>query len=345
MHAWIEASKDPDAAVTVGAANAVTILVRAGAQFNRADLRGIRIPGADLSCGVFDSAQLQGSDLSGVKFRTSWLRQANLSGAQMSGVQFGEWAYLEEESGVYSCAYSPDGKTCAMGLESGEIRVYDTSSWTKIHTLKGHTDPVKSVVYSPSGEQIASGSWDSTVRLWDVKSGSPGVTLKGHTDFVRSVVYSPSGLQIASGSYDNTVRLWDVKSGSPGATLKGHTGPVNSVVYSPSKEQIALGSWDGTIRLGEVISGACLREIQMLSGSVYSVAWTVLDGEQYLVTGSVDHSVRQWEILKEPEVYDLKLSWSSGHERLNVKDMLLKGVEGLSEINQKLLTQRGALLA
>src|SRR5262249_28726004 len=49
----IERSKtDPE--VRKAAANAITILVKAGVQFNSADLKGIRIPGADLSYGVFD---------------------------------------------------------------------------------------------------------------------------------------------------------------------------------------------------------------------------------------------------------------------------------------------------
>ncbi|OAQ22037.1 WD40 repeat-like protein, partial [Linnemannia elongata AG-77] len=84
----------------------------------------------------------------------------------MSGVQFGEWPYLEEKSEVNSCAYSPDGKTCAMGLYNGLISVYNTLSLKKIHTLRGHKYSVNSVAYSPSGTQIASGSLDKTVRLW-----------------------------------------------------------------------------------------------------------------------------------------------------------------------------------
>ncbi|KAG0273643.1 hypothetical protein BGZ96_004722, partial [Linnemannia gamsii] len=95
--AIIERSKT-DADVRQAAANAITILVKAGVQFNGADLKGIQIPGADLSFGVFDSAQLQGADLRKATLRTSWLHQANLSGAQMAGVQFGEWPYLKEES-------------------------------------------------------------------------------------------------------------------------------------------------------------------------------------------------------------------------------------------------------
>ncbi|KAG0011424.1 hypothetical protein BGZ81_002202, partial [Podila clonocystis] len=269
----IERSKT-DAQVRQTAAHAITILVKAGVSFNGEDLRGIRIPGADLSFGMFDSAQLQGADLRKVTLRTSWLRQANLSGAQMAGVQFGEWAYLEEESYAYSCAYSPDGKTCAIGLRGKVIHVYDTSNWTRIHTLAGHTKPVNSVVYSPNGAQIASSSDDKTVRLWDAASGKAGPILQGHTFSVNSVVYSPNGAQIASGSDDETVRLWDARSGTAGPILQGHTSSVQSVVYSPNGAQIASGSKDNTVRLWDAYSGQAGPILPGHTSSVYSVAYS-----------------------------------------------------------------------
>ncbi|MCX8566760.1 MAG: WD40 repeat [Glomeribacter sp. 1016415] len=290
---WIKASTQTES-MSQGAANAITILIKAGIQFNEMDLKGVRIPGADLSFGMFDSAQLQGSDLSRVNLRNIWLRKANLSGAQMSGAQFGEWAYLEEESAVRSCAYSPDGQACAAGLASGEISLYDTSSRTKIHVLKGHTNWVNSVVYSPNGEQLASAGGDHTVRLWYAKSGSPGLTLKGHTSSVSSVVYSPLGEQIASCSSDNTVRLWDVKSGAPGPTLKGHTGGVTSVVYSPSGEQLASCSFDNTVRLWDVKNGAPGPTLKGHTSAVFSVVYSP-NGEQ-LASGGHDRTIRLWDV-------------------------------------------------
>ncbi|KAG0307965.1 hypothetical protein BGZ97_000221, partial [Linnemannia gamsii] len=90
----IEQSKT-DAKVAQAAANAISILVKAGVSFNGADLRGVKIPGADLSDGQFDSTQFQGGDLMGVNLSKSWLRQADLSHAQLEGVQFGELPYLK----------------------------------------------------------------------------------------------------------------------------------------------------------------------------------------------------------------------------------------------------------
>ena len=111
---FIEQSKSSEK-WSIAAANAITILVRAGTYFNGADLNNIKIRGADLSYGQFDSAQLEGADLREVKLCSIWLRQANLSQARMEGVEFGEWPYLEADSAVHCCTYSPDGNAFAVG--------------------------------------------------------------------------------------------------------------------------------------------------------------------------------------------------------------------------------------
>ncbi|BBE09979.1 NB-ARC domain protein [Mycoavidus cysteinexigens] len=301
--AIIERSKE-DAGVSQTAANAMTILVRAGVQFNGADLKGIQIPGADLSDGVFDSAQFQGADLRKTTLRMSWLRNANLRSAQMAGVQFGEWPYLQEKSEVQSCAYSPDGKTCAAGLEDGTIKVYSTSDWGKIHTLEEHTNAVISVVYSPSGAQIASGSNDTTVRLWDAHSGVRVHTLERHAGGVSSVVYSLDGAQIASGSFDKTVRLWDAHSGAHIHTLEGHTCSIWSVVYSPSGAQIASGSSDKTVRLWDVHSGVHIHTLEGHTHAVYSAVYSP-SGAQ-IASSSHDTTVRLWDAQSGAHVHTLE---------------------------------------
>jgi uncharacterized protein YjbI with pentapeptide repeats len=98
---YIERSKT-DMKWRTTAANAITILVKAGVQFIKSDLRGIRIPGADVSYGVFDSVQLQDADLRCVDLRGVWLRQTDLSRAQMKGAQFGELPFLEHDIDVRS---------------------------------------------------------------------------------------------------------------------------------------------------------------------------------------------------------------------------------------------------
>ncbi|KAG0299382.1 hypothetical protein BGZ98_010106, partial [Dissophora globulifera] len=282
-----------DKEVRKAAANAITILVKSGVQFDGVDLKGIQIPGADLSGGLFDSAQLQGADLRKVNLHKIRLHRANLSNTRMSGVPLGEWPYLKEDGMVESCAYSPDGRTCAVGLENGTITIYDTTTWVKIYTLHCHTVNVRSVTFSPSSHQIATGSSDMTVRLWDAQTGIPGPILSGHTGTVRSIAYSPSGQQLASGSDDKTVRLWDVQTGAPGPVLSGHNGTVQSVVYSPSGQQIASGGRDSIVRLWDAQTGAPSHTSSGHTDSVQSVVYS--PSSQQIASGSLDKTVRLWD--------------------------------------------------
>ncbi|OAQ23208.1 hypothetical protein K457DRAFT_1868390 [Linnemannia elongata AG-77] len=382
LHRFIDQSKS-DERFAQAAANAITILVRAGVVFNGADLKGIRISGADLSGGQFDSAQLQGADLRNTNLRNIWLRQADLSNAQMVDVEFGEWPFLEEVSWVHSCAYSPDGKTLAVGVGDGTISLYETATWEKTRTFSGHISSVKSVVFSPSGQQIASGSSDNTVRLWDAQTGALDAILSGHTSFVNSVVFSPSGQQIASGSDDNTVRLWDAQTGAPGAILSGHTSWVTSVVFSPSGQQIASGSDDKTVRLWDAQTGV---PGAILSGHTSHVTSVVFSPSgQQIASGSDDKTVRLWDVESGRCLTVVKdfhggtrsiawnvngngsylatgcgdssvrlwqvigdhhlvyLHWSSMHDQLVVSNTNISKTQGLSRMNMKLLEQRGAV--
>ncbi|KAK3809372.1 MAG: WD40-repeat-containing domain protein [Benniella sp.] len=289
---YIEHSKK-DKKWRQAAANAITILVRSGEQFNGTDLKGIQIPGADLSYGVFDSAQLQNADLRKVNLRGVWLRQADLRGAQMTGVQFGELPYLKVDS-TRSCAYSPDGSSIAVGLDDGSISVYSTSNWERTLTLERHIDVVKRVVFSPTGDKIASASADKTIRLWDVETGSQLQVLKIHASEVCGLAYSPHGNMIASGAVDKTVRLWDVVAGGCRKVLSGHTGIVYGVAYSPSGDRVASCSDDHMIRLWDVETGECIRTPLDHSAAVRDVTYSP-HGDQ-VASASQDSAVRLWNV-------------------------------------------------
>ncbi|KAG9067027.1 hypothetical protein KI688_012939 [Linnemannia hyalina] len=275
------------------AANAITILVRAGVQFHGADLRGIRIPGADLTGGQFDSAQLQDADLTGVNLSKTWIRQADLSRAGMDGTQFGELPYLEELEKVISCAFSPDGKFLAAGLANGNISIYDTATWTRIQVFQGHQDRVTSLAYSPNSQQLLSGSYDETARLWNSETGSTDFILEGHTDRLAVVEFSPTGQQVATASGDRSVRLWDARTGASVFTWTESAGKVTSISYSPNGNIIASVGKDGMIRIFDTLTGL-LVFVPCEGIGQYCVTYS-LDGQR-IATGSVRGRLRLWEV-------------------------------------------------
>jgi len=288
---YIEQSKN-DKKWRTAASNAITILVRAGVQFVGADLRGIRVPNADLSYGMFYSAQLQGADLRNVDFRQASLRDADFSQAQMAGVQFGELPFLKTDGDVKFCVYAPDGTTISAGLDNGKIFVYSTSNWELLREFEGHRKDVESIVYSLDSQRIASGSQDNTVRLWDIITGECIHVLRGHLDHVKSVAYSPQGDQIVSAGNDKLLMVWDVQTGRCRHSLFGHTDYVKSVIYSPQGDQIASCSSDCTVRLWDADTKKCLHILRGHKKSVLSIAYSPR-GDQ-VTSASDDETVRLW---------------------------------------------------
>ena len=291
---YIEGSKS-DKTWRTAAANAITILVRSGHHFNQANLRGIQIPGADLSYGLFDSAQLQGADLRQVDLRGVWMRQVDLSGAQMVGVQFGELPFLLQDGPVKKSVYSPDGTSIAITSGGNLINVYSTSTWERAWTLEGHHGDVEDIAYSPKKNQLASGSDDFSIRLWDIETGTCSHILHGHSSSIWNLTYSAQGDQIASCCY-STVKLWDAETGECRHTMS-HSGRVCSLMYSPGGSQIVSGGYDGVVRLWNVETGEC-SHILLGHGrdhyhSLLAVAYSPR-GDQFASAG-YDKIVRLWD--------------------------------------------------
>ncbi|KAG0008588.1 hypothetical protein BGZ80_003269, partial [Entomortierella chlamydospora] len=291
--ATIELSKTEKVA-RIAAANSITVLVRSGGQFIEADLRGIKIPGADLSYGMFDSAQLDGADLRKAKLHNIWLRKASLEGADMTGAQFGELPFLQEDGIVEQCEYWHEGKTLAVGLRDGGFRLYDTSSWEKIKEFEPRDDQIGWPLISETSDRVAYYDPDNALGLLDVEAGGCFQTLEGHTDSVNSIVYSPCGSTAVSGGSDCTVRVWNVDTGECIHVLEGHSDIVYRVAYSPRGDQIASASYDTTVRLWNVETGECIHVLRGHSGGLCSVAYSP-NGSQ-IASASEDGTARLWDV-------------------------------------------------
>ncbi|KAG0376656.1 hypothetical protein BGX24_007437, partial [Mortierella sp. AD032] len=294
LHGIIEASKKDDKAGTA-AANAMTILIRAGLQFNGKDLGGIRIPGADLRGGEFDSANLEGADLTKVNLSKAWLRRANLSKSRMTDVTFGELPFLRaaDMEGVQQLSWSFDGKLLvALTGRSNvgtAVTVYDSATWEKVKSYPGRD----SIATSPTQHELAVGQENWVVELSDIQTGTARITLTGHESTVTCISYSPNGKLVAAGSSAEKVCIWSTDKGESVHVLSGPSFPVRSLVFAPSNLQLVSCGTSGSPQVWDVTSGEKLATLEGHIGAVESVAYSK-DGHQ-IASGGVDRTVRLWD--------------------------------------------------
>jgi WD40 repeat-containing protein SMU1 len=77
------------------------------------------------------------------------------------------------ENAIVSCAtFSKDGDFVAIGLTTGEIKLWKISTGKCMRSFAvAHTTAVSSIIFSKDGTQLLSGGYDNTAKLHGLKSG------------------------------------------------------------------------------------------------------------------------------------------------------------------------------
>jgi WD40 repeat protein len=220
--------------------------------------------------------------------------------------QFGIW----NKQTAKQFAFSPDGKQIA--LASYGIFFLAVPSLEEI----SHIDSVQWVdwvAYSPDGRQLASVSYDGLI-LWNVDGGGQQKIFEGSKGS-KSIAYAPDGSILATIT-GMAIKLWDPNSGQELRTL-----PVGSsqsaLVFSPDGKLLASSS------------GVAGQEITVWDTATWQVKYTLKGHSnwirplafspdaQRLASGSVDHSIRVWNM-------------QSGLVERKIDREAMNGINGLS---------------
>lgn len=220
-------------------------------------------------------------------------------------------------------AFSPDGKTLALGTWSGEAKLVDIETGKGLPGPTRHRDWISAVAFSRDGKQFVSaggnefkparndGKTTGEVKLWDL-AGRTERSLKGHTNKVFAAVFSPDSRTLATGSADGTARLWDAATGEPRSVLPGHKDAVYSVAFTPDSKRIATAGVDGIVRMWDVGSGKEHARFPAHDEEILAVAISP-DGKT-LATAGADWTIRLWDAATiKPDARPERMADLKGH--------------------------------
>jgi WD40 repeat protein len=92
-------------------------------------------------------------------------------------------------------AWSPDGRSIAVGYSDPIVRIWDADSMQPITRFTRHADRLVDLDFSPNSQRLVSVDIGRQVLVWDVSSGSVVHTWRS-TNTPASAAWSPSGKQV-----------------------------------------------------------------------------------------------------------------------------------------------------
>ena len=196
---------------------------------------------------------------------------------------------------VSSLKWSGDGNYLALGLDDGDVQIWDCEQGVKLRSMPGHEARVAVLAWEK--HLLSSGSRDTSIFHHDVRERQHKVAeLHGHTGEVCGLEWRSDGAQLASGGNDNLVNIWDVRSSVPKFTKSNHRAAVKALAWCPWQSNLLAtggGSSDKHIHFWNGTTGARLNSIDTGS-QVTSLKWSTAYKEIVSSHGFPDNHLSVW---------------------------------------------------
>jgi WD40 repeat protein len=203
---------------------------------------------------------------------------------------------------VRDLAFSPDGRTLALGRIDVSLRLFDTHTWQEQAAYRHHGHQLNTIAFSPTENILVSAGEVGTIMAWDAKPRPTRDRLAGHPWFVTSVVFSPRSRLLGVGCGDGSVTLWNPDTGSKlltigGVEIQGRTEPLRQYeddffAFSPDGERMAVTAPPNQVNIWDLRQQKIIDTLTITTPT-RSLAYSP-DG-RLLATGC-DGSVHLWNV-------------------------------------------------
>ena len=204
--------------------------------------------------------------------------------------------------------YHPNADAIAIASAS-EVQIRDARTGKVLQTLSTGTTATR-LAFHPSGKRLAVAGKNNDVSIWDLEGGREIQILKNHSGHVTCLRFNPAGDRLACGTgvgrpggddkHSGEIWVWDLKRFEPIIKRRIHDYPLSDLAYSRDGKRLATIAWDHNVVVLDANDG---EEILRIKESLFAVDFS--DDGSYLAGGSVENSVRIWDLKSLKIVADL----------------------------------------
>jgi len=231
-----------------------------------------------------------------------WGNDQDIHIIDITGKESKELHKFPMQQGIFSLAYSPDGKYLAAGAGDNSLKVWDITTG-KEEVSQAVNSALQVMAFAPDGKSMAmcTGT-NSIIRIWDYRKGKDIHTELGHQAAISEIALSPDAKILATIGEDHLVILWSMTTGKeiqriegPGINQPGVQAG-GTVQFSNNGKHFAVGWISQPLKLYDTATG---KEVQSFGDSenpigVSSIAFTP-DGKS--IAGACgDGLVRFWDV-------------------------------------------------
>jgi WD40 repeat protein len=215
---------------------------------------------------------------------------------------------LSASSGVAALAFTPDGRTLVVRLQTGGVQIRDAATGALRATVRlpGYASDggQGSLAISPDGTTMATsvytGAASSPVDLISLATGKVTASFPVGSSLVDSVAFSPDGKTLAIAAYKNLILLNLTTRTSVNVTTSdgGFQGDSRYVSFSANGRYLADANNQGLVKLWDVRSTGFAKSWTIPSaagggsqdGNLINAAGFSPDSSMVAVSGSISGS-------------------------------------------------------
>ena len=161
------------------------------------------------------------------------------------------YKWFDPQDWASNVEFSSNGDLLAVGLDSGDIQLWDWQNESKTSTLSGHQARISRIIFSSNDRLMYSASYDHHIFVWDMNQQGIIKDIDAHSVPINDIAVSADGITLVSCADDQLIRVLNLASGTKLYQIP-FTGHARAVAISSDGVYVAAGGENGLIRQWDI---------------------------------------------------------------------------------------------